>query len=373
MSRRFQKVMALAFVVYIGGFFALQFIVKERDFSELENRKLASAPKWSMAHFLSGGYGEDFETYIADQFPGRDSFIAVKSNAERLLQKKDNNGVYIGKEGYFLQTFNDPDQELLEKNIHYINRFAEHFNTTMMLVPTATKVHEDRLPAFATPYDEGVFIETLKKGIGENVNWLDMLEVMGGHKEEDIYYKTDHHWTTLGAYYGYEALCKSLGIEPLALDRFNRIKASETFYGTLFSKGNFTFAKPDTLEIFEPKNPVDVKVHYVMEDETKDTLYDKSHLEKKDKYSVFLGGNHAHVKINTNTSNGKKIAIVKDSYANAFIPFLSHHFEEIHVFDLRFFSVPIADYLREEGIEDVLLLYNAQNFATMNKLSLLGK
>ena len=373
MKRKFQIMMTLSFVVYIGGFFVLQLLHQDKTYSELENRNLAQKPTWNKEDFLKGIYGKEVEEYIADQFPFRNQFIAMKSQSELILQKKENNGVYIGKDDYFFQKFNKPDDALMKKNIQYINTFAQHFNVYFMLVPTATKIYEDKLPLFATPYDEQDFIEAVNKGLDDKIHKIDVLQVMQQHKNEALYYKTDHHWTTLGAYYAYEAFCESYGIEPVPISNFERVVGSEAFYGSLFSKGNFTFAKPDTLELFIPKEEELLDVYYMGENKHTDSLYEMSHLNKKDKYSVFLDNNHPVIQIKTHIKNGKKIAIVKDSYANAFIPFLTSHFEEIHVLDLRFLNMSIASYMRENKLEDVLLLYNVQNFATVNQLSLLGK
>lgn len=373
MSKSFNKIIALTFAIYLGGFLVLQIAAKDKSFSELENRVLAEKPEWIKKDFLDGTYGEAFETYIADQFPMRNTFISVKSLAELLQGKKDNNGVYIGEDGYLLQKFETPDKELLEKNAVYLNAFGERFNTYLMMVPTATKVYEDKLPSFATPYDEKEFIETFKSKLDADIQFIELLEIMEAKEDEYIYYKTDHHWTTLGAYYGYTAFCQAYGIEPLGLEKFNQVSVSKSFYGSLFSKGNFTYLKPDTLHLFEPKDKAGVSVNYVATNKVTDTFYEMSRLETKDKYSVFLDSNHPMITIQTGMANGKKLAVVKDSYANSMIPFLANHFEEIHILDLRFLNMPIATYVREQGIEDVLLLYNVQNFAVENKLSLLGK
>lgn len=373
MKRSFHIGMTLGFVVYIGGFFTLQLLGQDKTFSDLENRPLAGKPVWSEQNFFNGKYGKDVEKYIADQFPLRNQFIALKSHSELMLQKKENNGVYIGADDYFLQKFETPNQTLMEKNIGYINRFAESFEVYFMLVPTATKIYEEKLPSFAQPYDEKAFIEEVTEGLEDKIHQIDVCETLQAHKKEDIYYKTDHHWTTLGAYYGYEAFCKSYGIEPMPLSAFERVTGSQAFYGSLFSKGNFTFAKPDTLELFIPKQEESLDVYYMGSDKHTDSLYEMSHLDKKDKYSVFLDNNHPIIQIKTGIQNGKKLALVKDSYANALIPFLTQHFEEIHVLDLRFLNMPIANYMRTNDLSDVLLLYNVQNFATVNQFSLLGK
>lgn len=373
MKRKFHIGMTLGFVVYIGGFFTLQLLGQDKTFSDLENRPLAGKPVWSQDKFFNGTYGKDVEKYIADQFPFRNQFIAIKSQSELMLQKKENNGVYIGEDDYFLQKFNVPDKQLMKKNIEYINRFAESFDVYFMLAPTATKIYAEKLPNFAMPYDEESFIEEVSGGLGQKVHKIDVLETMKAHKNEEIYYKTDHHWTTLGAYYGYEAFCEGYGIEPMLISAFERVIGSNSFYGSLFSKGNFTFAKPDTLELFIPKVEETLDVYYMGSDKHTDSLYEMSHLDKKDKYSVFLDNNHPIIQIKTGVKNGKKLAIVKDSYANALIPFLTNHFEEIHVLDLRFLNMPIATYMRSNDLKDVLMLYNVQNFATVNQFSLLGK
>lgn len=373
MKRSFQMIITASFVAYIGGFFALQLIVEDKTFSELENRTLATKPKFTTDKFFKGTYGKEVETYIADQFPGRDTFIAIKSRTERLLQKKENNGVYIGKDDYFLQKFETPDMSLMNKNIGYINQFGDSFNVYFMLAPTATKIYEDKLPSYATPYDEKLFIETVNKGLKDSIHNIDVFTALDEHKEENLYYKTDHHWTTLGAYYSYLAFCEAYGIQALEIEDFDHAIGSETFYGSLFSKGNFTFATPDTVELFIPKEPAKLEVCYMAENRTTDTVYEMGQLDKKDKYTVFLGGNHPIITIKSSINNGKKLAVIKDSYANAMIPFLTEHFEEIHVLDLRFLNMPIGNYMRENGIKDALMLYNVQNFATVNQLSLLGK
>lgn len=373
MSKSFNKIIGLTFIIYIVGFLALQIVDQDKDFSELENRVLAKKPDITQRAFLDGTYGKTFETYIADQFPARNTFISLKSYAEWLQGKKDNNGVYIGDDGYLLQKFEMPDHKILEKNAVYLNEFSEGFNTYLMVVPTATKIYEDKLPSFATPYDEKVFIEDFKSKLDKKIQYVELLDLLIDKKNESIYYKTDHHWTTLGAYYGYTAFCHAYGIEPLGLEEFNQINISESFYGSLFSKGNFTYLKPDTLWIFEPKEKVEVSINYVATNKVTDTFYEMNRLETKDKYSVFLDGNHPMISIQTGIKNGKKLAVVKDSYANSMIPFLANHFEEIHVLDLRFFNMPIATYAREQNIQDILLLYNAQNLSAENKWSLLGK
>lgn len=373
MKNKLPVVLGITFLVYIFAFFGLQLIAKDQSFSELENRNLATKPDFTVKGLLDGSFTDKFETYIADQFPLRNPFISLKSNSEKLLQKKENNGVFIGKDDYFLQKFNTPDMNLAQNNADYISNLAEDFNVYVALAPTATKVLENKLPAFATTYDESTYITDFYNLLSDKVYKIPLLSALQNHATENIYYKTDHHWTTLGAYYGYVAFCESAGLTPLALDDFNIETVSDSFYGSLFSKGNFTFAKPDSLQIFYPKDETPVTVTYEATREVTDSLYAYKHLETKDKYSVFLDNNHPLIHIQTGTKNGRKLMVVKDSYANCFVPFLTAHYEEIQIVDLRLLTIPLKTYATQNNIDDVLVLYNVQNFSTEAKLSLLTK
>ncbi|PHV69996.1 hypothetical protein CS063_12680 [Sporanaerobium hydrogeniformans] len=371
MKNKLSYTVGFLFLLYIFSFFVFQLLGKDKAFSELENRNLSLLPSFSQEKFFSGDFSKDFEKYIADQFPFRNHFISMKAYSERTLQKKDNNGVYIGKDHYFIQNFIKPDMELAKRNATYINDFAKHFNVTLLLAPTSTKILEDKLPPFATPYDEGRYLEDFITLLSGDIKVIPVLETLLAKKNEPIYYKTDHHWTTLGAYYSYRTLAHELGFTPLELNDFDIINASSSFYGSLFSKGNFTFAQPDNLQLFHFKNPPQLEVTYVAENRVTDTLYEYSHLKSKDKYSVFLDNNHPIITIKSSINNGKKLMLIKDSYANCLIPFLTHHYEEIHVLDLRFLNMPLKSYATENGFEDILFLYNIQNFSGEGKLSLL--
>lgn len=373
MKNKYAIGVGITFVLYLSLFFCLKLIHEDQVFSELENRNLMSKPSFSLETLLDGQFTSDYETYIADQFPLRADFISLKANSEKLFQKKENNGVYLGSDGYLLQDFTSPDMERATKNAEYINLLAENFNVYMALAPTATKINENKLPLFATPYNESEYITDFYGKLSSKVHKVPILETLQkkAPSNEQLYYKTDHHWTTLGAYYGYTAFCETVGIKSLPLSDFTIETVSNTFYGSLFSKGNFTFIHPDEVQIFYPKTPNPVTVTYEATNKTTDSLYALEYLALKDKYSLFLDGNHPVIHINSSVQNGRKLLIVKDSYANCFIPFLTAHYEEIYVFDLRLANMPLSTFAREHQIQDILMLYNVQNFSAEGKLSLL--
>lgn len=374
MKNKLPNWVGCTFVLYLAFFLVFQLINKDQQFSELENRNLAQKPELTLEGIVDGSFGEAYETYIADQFPLRNQMISLKANSERLLQKKENNGVFLGKDGYLLQDFEKPDMELAFRNAGYISELAEHFNVYVALAPTATKILEDHLPAFASPYNEGQYISDFYQALSNKVHKvpiLETLEAQAANSKEQLYYKTDHHWTTLGAYYGYTSFCNTAGITPYPLSDFSITTVSKDFYGSLFSKGNFTFIKSDSLQIFYPSFENPLTVTYEETGAVSDSLYEYSHLDKKDKYSVFLDNNHPLIHINTSVKNGRKLMVIKDSYANSLIPFLTNHYEAIDILDLRFLTIPLQTYAVQNNVDDILLLYNVHNFSTEGKLSLL--
>lgn len=361
-SKKAKIIFIGCFLSYLIVFFVGILFGEDKKFSDLENRYLSSKPKFSLKSLVNREYGDKLEKYIADQFPLRDEFISIKAISEYTIRKKENNGVYLGKNGYLIEKFPSIKTEQVERNINYINSFADKYNTSVLLAPTSLELYSDKVPKYAQDLDEGYIIDELKKQFNESVRFVDVRDVLDSNRDKNLYYKTDHHWTTTGAYYAYCEFMETLGLSPLRLDDFSIEQVSDSFYGTLFSKGNFTFVKPDTIEMYRHKKDISVEVDYVDENKVTDTLYEYSYLDKKDKYGFFIDNNHPLVKIKTGAETGRKIAIIKDSYAHSFVSFLIGHFDEIHMIDLRMYKQSVKEYLDKEKINDVLFLYNIRNF-----------
>ena len=366
--RKVLSITILAFLILMG---IIGVFMPDKKASEMENRILAQKPIFTWKDLKNGKFTSKYEEYITDQFPFRDLWVSVKSNTERILQKKDNKNVYLGKEGYLLQKPEALDKELLSKNIDAINKFADNnrdLKTYFLLAPNSVEILKDKLPPFANTYDQYSVINDIKSSLKPNVNFVDIYDDFKQHKEEYIYYKTDHHWTSLGAYYAYNKLGSIMEYKPLAIKDFDIDKVTDEFYGTLYSRGNFTFIKPDSIHLFKSKGDSSVKVEYLDDEKESNNLYEPKHLKTKDKYSVFLDGNHALTTIKTDLNNGKKLLVLKDSYAHSLVPFLTNHYEEIHMIDLRYFNMPVQQYMKEYDIKEVLLLYNFLSFTEDNSV-----
>ena len=368
MKLTFNKIFFFIFALLWSGLIICNLVTPAKAFSENENRFLAELPKYTNEKLINGEYMNGLDEYVNDQFVFRDNWIGLKTMAERVLLKRDINSVYFAKDDYLIEKHNKSDvsEEQAEKNKDRLTEFVEEYveklgedRVNVMLVPTASEILKDKLPAFSTGYDQEAYIkeviESLPKG-----TFIDVRDILNQHKDEYIYYRTDHHWTAFGAYYAYEQWAKEAGYTPLSREQFDITLGSDQFYGTLHSKVNVN-VEPDDIYLYEIKEDMNYQLLYNLTDET-DTLYDLSKLEGKDKYSVYMGGNNALVEVQTNNKNGRRLLVIKDSYAHSFVPFAVNHYEETFMIDFRYFNGGVEEFVEQNGITDVLVLYNTMNF-----------
>lgn len=364
-SNKNNVITALTFCILILALTVASIVNPVKLYSQTEKRNLAQKPTFSLDALFNGSYTQDYEEFITDQFIARDTWISLKTLAERTLGKKDSGGVYFGKDGYLIEK-HEVENEQLEKNLGFVKTFlkkhSDKYNTKVLIAPTASLALSDKLPMFAPVWDQDGLLDR----IAELGNFVDCRDILLEHNDEYIYYRADHHWTTLGAYYAYTKLCTSLGIAPYAYEEFNKRILSDKFVGTLAAKVN---TKTEYDELFTLERDVSVSVKYPLSQgkETTDTLYEEKHLLTSDKYSTFLDGNQPMVDITTSTKNGKTLLLIKDSYSHCMVPMLTAHYERIVLVDLRSYNQSITMLLasfemENTPIDDIVLLYNAENF-----------
>ena len=354
--------MMLAFIYLI---FIVNLATPSKMFSESENRNLELVPSFAIRHLLSGKFTANFEKYISDQFMQRDVWIGIKSAADRMMGKKESNGVYLGKDGYLLQKFSPTPIRKLEDKADALNRVAEAvpgIRTYVMLVPTALSVLTDKLPDNVSGNLELEEREHVRQRLDKDIRYVDVYPVLHAKRSEPIFYKTDHHWTTKGAFYAYQELSRHMGFSPNEESRFSITRVTDSFYGSLFSKSGFRHVKPDSMDLYLPKFPDKYAVKFPDKSRTANSLYERDYLRKKDKYALFMGGNHSLVTIKTGIRDGRKLLVIKDSYANSLIPFLTSHFSEIYVVDPRYYEGNLRNLANAHKIQDVLVLYNLHTF-----------
>lgn len=356
------------FCVLMGVFSLATFIVPKKEFSETENRYLAEFPDWAAESILGGEFEAGFEDYLTDHFVGRDGWVDMKTTIERLMLKTESKDIYFAKDGYFIEKHSDIfTTDTAKRNIAYLsqfeNKYKEQFGDrlSVMIVPNAVDILRDKLPPLATPYDEELYLWQIKSTLVGN-SYFDATSVLQQHKDEELYYKTDHHWKTLAAFYVYQAWAQEQGFSVPDISDFDVTTASDSFQGTIQSKLGIQ-TKGDKIELFLPKSDIAYTVQIGSSGETKNSLYDDSVLDTKDKYAIYFGGNFANVNITTENKNGRKALVIKDSYANCFVPFMLGEFEEIDMLDLRYTNQRLSQLIELGGYTDVLVLHNAAGFA----------
>lgn len=373
MSKKYCIFISALFCAFIGLFLVANAATPSREFSEMENRNLEQMPKLSVDSLLSGQFMKDFETYTTDQFVGRDGWIALKSTTERLLGKKENNNVYFCDQDTLITRFDQPDAAKVTENLNYVSTFAENAGipVTFSLIPTQACIWADRLPDGAPNASQTDLLDQAKAAV-PGATWADLYTPLWAHKDEDVFYRTDHHWTSLGAYYGYTGLAEALGFTPVPLDTYTETVRSTEFYGTVFSSSGVRWVSPDTITTYVPDTGITVTSYTYDSNgnpvEVPRALYDESYLSVKDKYSMFLGGQQSLGVVKTPNADKPKLLIIRDSYADSLVPFLTPHFSEIHLIDLRYYKLSIADYIQQNGIDQALVLYSVPNFVTDSNL-----
>lgn len=403
-NEEMRKLSVLAVVIFflmVYGITAVSVLGEEKGYSAVENRVLQKFPKISKKRIMNGKFQETYEVYLSDQFPARDAWIQVKSRVDRLAGKTESNHVYFGKKGYLLEKYtkDDFDRKQARKNVRALKAFVEGLqeekaagkgkekkdktadgvNVKVMMVPSKTKVYQEYLPAFAQSYDEDKLYGKLLEAFPEDV-LVPVEETLLAHREEMLYYRNDHHWTTLGAWYGYEAYLQACGeLEEEAAGEERRKEAerkkqalktvSTDFLGTTYSKVNM-YTQKDEIAVYEPEG--EFSVVYNLGEKTEDTFYQWEFLKKKDQYSVFSGGNQGVLEITGGRKNGRTLMLVKDSFANCMVPFFMEDYEKIVVVDMRQLNVGLSGLVRMYQPTDVLVLYNLVQFMQDQEFAVKG-
>ncbi len=382
-----KKVRIIIIIVFIGFLVLISgasLIIKDREFSPNENRYLAETPELSWDNILSGKFQDGLEDYLRDQVCFRDGWITVKTGIQKACGDTDIGGAYVGKDGYDFEkiTPEDVDEKQVDRNIKAVEDYFMTASETIdkqklsfLLVPTSGLVMQEKLPKNARLFDQAKYIDQVQKAM-KDYNFVDVRDTLMDHNDEYIYYKTDHHWTSAGACLAYDVWSERTGGEAETEDGLVKNVVSDKFRGSLYSKildadsaydeiWTYGLQKDDAFGSKDCTVTIDEKQQL-------DSIYDDEMLQKKDKYAYFLSGNYGQVHIQNqkaaSKAKGKNILIIKDSFANSFVPFVTQDYENIYMVDLRYYNGDMKSYLQEHNITDVLVLYNISNFISDRNL-----
>lgn len=382
--RKFAKyIMTGCFLLFIFGLAIASLVIKDKDFSELENRTLEQSPEFEWKTFKSGEYSDKLENYLSDQLVKRDEFVGLKIDIDRAMAKNYINGVYFADNGTYLQDYHE-NEPLVKKNVQCINDFSEKVgkdvNMVFMLVPNAISIEKDKLPKFNQTDDQMKTVDKVKKDLTKKIDFYCPYQMLKNayDKGTNVYYKTDHHWTSEGAKTGVEGLFSFMGeSKPVVKYQAERI---DDFYGTLYSKAPYTAVKPDSINLYRnPDNKVEVIYSVTSGDndalikqtgKKTDSFFVSDFKTQKDKYKTFFGGNFDLLRIKSQAKSKEKVLVIKDSYANSALPFLADKYSDISVIDMRYYhmqeELTVSEYIKKNKITKVIFLYNVDFFNSDN-------
>lgn len=368
MQFRHPRAVVLLFIGIIVVMQAAFWLLPRRSFSENEKRVLSEAPQIDAAGIADGSVFRSIESYLSDHFPGRELWVGANAYLENAEGRGATEDIVRGTDGWLFTAPVSDYRETLWDNMQAITTFAEKQSVpvSMMAVPSAGAVVSDKLPALHMPYPDADLLEEARRIAGNTLHWVDLYtDFCSAEQPERLYYRTDHHWTSEGAYRAYCLLMEELGQSSVPRDDFT-VEQISGFYGTSYSKSGLWLTEPDTLELWtDPAMQAVTTVYDANRDSvTQEGVFFREYLKAADKYPVFLSGNHARVHIETNADSGKRLLVIKDSYAHALAPFLAEEYSTIDLIDLRYFKQQtISSWLEENPADEILLVYGLGSLA----------
>ncbi len=370
---------ALPAVIFCGFILlmaVLYFVLPKEEYSPREKQQLAPFPEWSAQSFAQGEFQDKLDTYLSDHVAARTFFTGIQAGYDLLTGRNGSRGIYLGKDGYL---FPKPtkDSDILAQNARYIREFADtaEIPVYMTLIPSSGFVNASRLPAVHETYRDGELIDAFRQNIGQKITFTDVTaDFLQMAQTESLYYRTDHHWTSAGAYTCYRLLGDDMGYTPLPESDFT-VETVGGFYGTSYAKSALWGIPSENIELWHKKDQAPGSVRVEIDDGegivTSEDYFFRDRLNDEDKYPVFLDGNHSMVRVTNAEAPEGTLLVVKDSYAHALVPFLSRHYREIVMVDLRYYKQEISALAAQENADAVLMLYSLKNMATDTNLAYL--
>lgn len=358
------------FLIFIYGMALWFLFAPKTDYSSSEKRYLQEFPETSVENIASGEFGSEFESYFADHFPSRNFWVGFNAYYNLEIGNNGASGVYKCDNGYLINKPVSTDNKV-EKNTNAIVKFKDNVDVpiTVMFAPSTGYIADDVLPTVHDEYNDDTYFESASKTFENNgIAFVDLRETFkeAYNNGSQLYYKTDHHWTTEGAYTAYAQLCKNLATEPVAKESLN-VEKYDDFYGTTYSTSGFWLTDPDTVEVWNnPENTDNIKVTITEGTEVNeyDSMYFYDHIDEDDKYPVFIDGNHALTEIKNSEAEGGTIIVIKDSFSHCLAPFLAENYSKVILVDMRYYKQSVSNIVAQEKPEQILVMYGIDNFAT---------
>lgn len=361
-------IIILVFALFTGTVSVTTFITAPNtNYLENEKRFTAEMPEFSTERLLDTSYLTDFEGYIEDRIFARSFFVGANAYLHLASGSNILENVYYCQEGYLINAPKALNEKTVSNNISRFEEFSKQANlpSKMIIVPSPGYVMESILPDKAASYCDD-YIFSFAKNTLSHTNLIDVRDSLRKSFEngDSLYYKTDHHLTSLGCYTLYSEFMKSSDSSPREKSTFD-IEVCDNFCGTTRASSGYFLTKGDNIELWHSGENLCVSVSDGKKyEKAQNDFFFREHLEKDDKYPVFADGNHALTRIENTGKEGKNLLIIKDSYAHCTANFLSCEYQNIYMIDLRYYRLPVSEFIKENGIDELLFLYGADAINT---------
>ena len=372
------KVITIAlFLIILFGVGLFTVLNGGKKYSVFEKRDLAPFPKTNVKTITKAKFQSGLDNFLNDHVLLRDQCIYTTTMVDKLMGRAEKADVYFGKDGYLIEKSIKAKPKKVKENVKYLSTFvnmaAEGMgskNVKVVLIPNKENVLTDKLPKYAPVSSDNIKMKSmLWDSLKDKKMLVDLTKALQKHKDEYIYYKTDHHWTSLGAKYGYEKMMDAMGEKKLTGEKSKVI--TDDFLGTTYNKIHYAPQK-DVITKYDIKTADKSKVACDEAPDITDIYFEKA-LDKEDKYEYFMGGNFGMLKIHTGCKNGKTLVLIKDSFANCIVPFLTNNYENIVMVDPRYLGGSIMNTLSDIGkIDKMVVLFNEEKFMNNTDLWVLG-
>lgn len=415
------SVRIFAFIMLLGGIVGIMFFFRP-DTSEVEKRKLAEFPKPTLSSFLNGEYFYDLSLWYSDTYPMRDGLIAADQKIESLYgitpstmmvgnrkisddipdidEAQENSGNEQPQE---VEQISAPDSRAMESEIqkqiqqnlyvkdgaayslYYYDQTAADIYTSALSKAAGELEGKTNVYSILVPNNSGAMLSDRELealggadqgqaidyyySLSEGVKTVDTIKTLREHNDEYLYFRTDHHWTQLAAYYVYQNFCEEKGIRPNELSDFQKMTFSP-FLGTFYQElqNEDMAANPDFVDAYIPMATNDMTYWETDGSQVNwHVIQDVTGWNKNSLYSCFIGGDKPLVQINNpNLSDGSSCVVVKESYGNSFVPFLVDHYQTVYVIDFRYTKNNVMDFVQEHNVQDLIIINNISIIASEN-------
>ena len=356
----------LTSIFMVLGFLVFHVGMSDRQVSALEQRNLQQIPEFSFEKLSNQEYQSNWQSYLQDQFPWRDQLFQAKVSLEHKLGKQHFSDVWIGEDDMLFQEPTKLTKEQYDAHLNTMKTIAKNYpklDIRCMLVSNKASIYPEKLPELLSYPDQEAWVQSFYKDVKNyDIEGIDVTSILQKHKDEKMYYTTDHHWTTKAAYYAAKEYLQKAVKKPEE-DHYQDYVVSDDFIGSLAKRSGYISDERDVVTIAANQDSsFSYVVTYVEEQQKKPTVFDSQKAMSENPYEVFFGGNHARIDIDTTSTHKKSLLVLKDSFANALLPYLLTNYSKITVVDPRYYNDDIEALIKERKITDVLCLYNVNTF-----------